>query len=373
MNRTSPGPGTPPTGLDDGVPSGWTGVPVALPAGNMRLGLAGTAAAAYCAGVVVRLARLGLDPWVVTDYGVSYQRMGFIRRGLIGSVLDAVEVGPGAVDAVVVGVSIVTALTTLVMLDRLLAVVPTVGQQRFLLVAAVPVFSQIGWDLGRTDMLLLPVVIAAALLGRSGRVVWVAPLVISGLVHEHVLLWLLVLLVAGVLLGWTTPRTTAIPVIAVLVIGAVLLVAGPFEAGAQQFVARLPSWVPEVEILMPRAAPWTGSLADALSHVRAYIALGAHVSVLTLLAAVVVAVTTLRRRLSGAVAAVAVVPVLLLALVGVDYMRWAFWLLFVTGALLAVARSLPEIPRERVVPTVMVLLVLGAFGTFVPLPYWTVS
>jgi hypothetical protein len=329
------------------------------------LALAGVAT---CAGYAVLEPELEADhrSWMISHFAVDYPSLGFVKRGLIGSLID-VAPAPEAARAV--------ARLSLVMLVALLlgaaAFVRSSGAPLAVIVAfavSPATFQNFAFDLGRFDQIGALLSLLSMLAIRRG-IVWAAPAaaVLGVLIHEAFAVMFLPLVVAvGVVEGrvslWLGPALSG-----AAATGAVLLFGGAEPALVADFFSRMgPDYYP------PRI--WISSLVDsvgyALGHAlhpdtwRHVIApssafLAANIAVLG------IAIRGAAPRFLG-LAIFALSPVALTA-VGIDIPRWSAIAVF---NLFAVALLVVRDGPVRLPWLLAGLSVLGPIGIAWPFPLW---
>lgn len=278
--------------------------------------------------------------WNMTHYHVTYPDFGFLRRGLVGTLMAPVFAplpdGGGAEYAVMLGIDAGLGLTLAILAARLfLPPCDAAPGQRFFAVAILiaPVgMMQMGYDAARLDhvnFVLVAFAAAAVLRGRT----WLAALLMVAalLVHEAVLFYGVPVVAALALRrSWTEAATIALPA---LLTAAALVLWGGTEA---DLATALP---PEVALA---ASVWTRDMLEpARGFPASHYLVAAYMALLPLL--------LLRRhyRLNGAapdLLLLAPAATLALFVLGVDYGRWAHCLFF---AVLIVIAAAPTLGRSR--------------------------
>ncbi len=284
------------------------------------------------------------DPlvWNMTHFHVSYQEFGFLRRGLVGSLIAPVFAGlpdGGLAEyGVMIGLDFAACLGLAIVAARLFLPLGQAAPGQRLIAGALliaPVgMMQAGFDLARLDHLnfvLVALAVAAVLGGR----VWLAALCLTAamLIHEAVLFYGVPVVLA---LTWTRTRS----------LGPVALIAGPVLAAAAALIlwggteadlsAALP---PEVNLA---ASVWT---RDLLEPARGFPPL--HYAIAAYMALIPLLLVWRHYRLNAARPDLLMLaPVAGLALfgLGVDYGRWSQAIFFAVLMVLAVA---PTLGRDR--------------------------
>ncbi|RFU11804.1 hypothetical protein DZD18_14650 [Rhodobacteraceae bacterium W635] len=317
----------------------------------------------------------GLPPdalvWNMTHYHVSYQEFGFLRRGLIGSLMAPVFAplpdGGMAEYGILLGIDAGLCLALAILAARLfLPVGHAAPGQRFFAAAILiaPVgMMQLGYDAGRLDHLNFVLLAIAARAVLGGRI-WLATLlmVVALLVHEAVLFYGVPVIVALALHRSTAAAATiALPALAT---AAALVAWGGTQA---DIATALPA---DVALA---ASVWT---RDMLEPARGFPA--SHYVIATYMALLPLFLLHRHYRLNGAapdLLLVAPVATLALFVLGVDYGRWAHCVfvsvLLVLAAAPALGRSrgadLAPLPvRLAILPW---LLPLGPIGVAVLYPF----
>lgn len=327
----------------------------------------------FASGVVVRTVQAGLGQGLVTEHLVGYVSHGFVRRGLLGTIVGPFldERADVVASMLLVGSCGVALLALL--LRRLVRRLDDPGQRWTVAAVAGSVGVQLGWDLGRPDVLVLVVLVALWLVvdGRRSPVLATVLLVAGGLAHEMTLLWGTSLLVAAALGGRVDWRWLGVPMIGAGSVGLAVVMAGSYTGTPAAFIAAMPVIPPALPSeFVPRAAPWTSGPMAGVESVQAWARIVSVVDVAVLPAVLVTCFVLLRRALGPAVASTAVAPAVVLATVGIDHPRWAFLLAVTTVLHLALHRRLPSLGESEAWATAGVLMVLGAWGNLAVLPYW---
>lgn len=331
------------------------------------------AAVGFVSVALPMLLRDGLDDWHVVSAVVSYPSHGFVRRGLAGTVLRPFLSDADDARVALVALGVVAGVLLAWLLSLLVSMLDDPLQRNALVVAAVPVFTQLGRVVGHEDGLILATLAAVALLLLRGRVLpAVGVLVVGALVHEIALLYGGVLFLAAARTGRL--RRVELVAVAVTTVGlaSTLLTLGRFEAGHEEFMSRLlPGTPTDFGGIFTRSEPWTGSLADGLADVAFY--LGTPPGIVSSILLALVLFVTARALVSRGfpvIAVAALAATLALSVVAIDYNRWLVFHGFVTLLLLALVGRLPRIGDRGVFALGLVLLVLGPAGGAVPLPRW---
>lgn len=315
----------------------------------------------------------GYNSWIVVDHLVSYRSHGFLRRALVGSL---VEPWIDDLDDVRISFLVVSAVGALALTALLVAVARRLDDdgQRW---TAVPVtawlLTTVGSEPGRTDAIVLPLLVALWLWADDDGppVVGALLLASAALVHEIGLLWGIAIVVAAASTGRLAAARAATVGAVGVVVGAVLLLAGGFDGSDEQFLDRLTLRPPLADrLIIDRSAPWTGSPADGFASVRTWVDHSATVDVVLLPVVALVCAVVLWRRVGGVVAVVTVGPAALLALVGVDHLRWATLLIAITLLQLAFARAWPRMRSVAALTVAGALALLGPIGVAQAFPYW---
>lgn len=324
--------------------------------------------------LTVRLLGPGIHRWHEVTFLVDYASHGFVRRGLLGTVLAPWLSTPDDVELVLVATAVCSAAVVAWLLVRLGRGLETDQERNALVLAAALLFSQFGFVAGHQDAVVVAALVGAALLLQRERAIpAVVVLVIGGLVHEVTLLFACVLLVAAARAGLLARRTLVVAATSVVAAGLALLTLGRFEGSHEQFVARLPAGTQtDFGSLLRRTEPWTGSPLEGFEDVAHYLTTSPGLIAGGLLLLLVVESSRLlAKRELGLLAAVLPLPTLAIASVAIDHNRW--FVLHATTLLLLLVltgRSVPEVSREWVLPLVVLLLVVGPWGVAVPLPRW---
>lgn len=323
-------------------------------------------------GLGVRLSRFGIGP-LVTEHLVGYSTHGFVRRGLVGTLAGPWLETHADIVVSMVTLSLLGGATLCLLLIRLCDRLHDPAQAWFVVAATATIYSQLGWDYGRVDVLVLTMLTALWIaVDRGTRPhLLAAILVAGGLAHEMALLWGGALLTGAAVAGKTAWRELRLPAITAFGLGAALLLTGGYEGSPSAFVAAMPVEPPAGSGGgVGRAAPWTAGTATGFASVREWASAAGPVDLGILPVVTVVSVAALRRSLGLTVAVVTVSPAVLLALVGVDHSRWAFLLAFVTMLQLAHVHAVPRLDEVRARATASVLAIVGAWGHIVAIPYW---
>lgn len=278
--------------------------------------------------------------WNMTHYHVSYQEFGFLRRGLMGSLMAPVFAplpdGGTAEYAVMLGIDLALCLALAVLAARLFLPSDNAAPGQRVFAAAIliaPVgMMQLGYDAARLDhvnFILTALALHQVLAGRA----WVAALlmVVALLVHEAVLFFGLPVVLALALRR--APRDAAVIALPALAAVLALLRWGGTEA---DLATAMP---PEVALA---ASVWT---RDMLEPARGFPP--QHYLIAGYMALVPLFLLLRHYRLNRAapdLLLLAPAATLALFLLGVDYGRWAQCLFF--SALLVLAAA-PGIGRQR--------------------------
>lgn len=175
--------------------------------------------------------------WNMTHYHVSYQEFGFLRRGLVGSlvapVFAALADGGAGEYAVMLGIDVTLCLALAITAAWLFLPVDSAapGQRFFagaILIAPVGMM-QLGHDAGRLDHMNFALLALAAYAVSRGRVALAAGLVVAALlVHEAALFYGVPVVVALALhRSGVAAATIALPALAT---AAALILRGGTEA-----------------------------------------------------------------------------------------------------------------------------------------------
>lgn len=278
--------------------------------------------------------------WNMTHYHVTYQEFGFLRRGLMGSLMAPVFAplpdGGTAEYAVMLGIDLALCLALAVMAARLfLPSGPAAPGQRFFATAILiaPVgMMQLGYDAARLDHVNFILTGLAVIQVQAGRA-WAAALLMTAalLVHEAVLFYGLPVVVALALRRAALEAATiALPALAAVL---ALLLWGGTET---DFAAALP---PEVALA---ASVWSrGMLEPARGFPPQHYLIAGYMALVPLF-------LLLRHyrlnRVAPDLLLLAPAATLALFLLGVDYGRWAQCLFF---SVLLVLAAAPGIGRHR--------------------------
>ncbi len=346
------------------------GTPPLTPPAAVTLGI--TAAASFGLGLLVRFTRYGAEP-LVTEHLVSYQSHGFVRRGLVGTLVHPLVSTRTDVIVAMLAVSTLGSVALCWLLLRFSRSLSDPGQAWFVLASSATVYAQLGWDYGRVDVLVLAVLVALWITLGSGpnSVLPTALVVIGGLVHEMTLLWAAALLGGAGLARAATWRELRRPAAAIGVTGAGLLLGGGFEGTDDAFIAAMP-----VELagagtaVLGRAAPWTGDIGTGVASVARLVDLVEPLDWVVLPLVAAVCAVVVGRRLGPAAVAITLLPAVALASVGIDHVRWAFLLAFLTVLQLAQVGALPRWEPARATLMAALFTVAGAWGLMTVLPYW---
>lgn len=337
------------------------------------LTIGGVALGALLVGVAARLARYGgFD--LITEHLVGYPSHGVVRRGLLGTLT-----GPWIASRtdVLVSMAVLTLVGGTVLCVLLVRLASRLDDEQawFVLPATATVFVQLGWDLGRVDVLVLVVLVGLWLAVERGAspATTTALLCVGGLVHEMTLLWGGALLVGAAAAGRVDLRDLLPPAVGASVLGVLLLVLGDFPGSPAEFAAAMPHRPSGgVDDAVARSAAWTGDLTSGMASIRPWAAAVGplHVAVLPITA--LVCARALHRAIGPVPAVASVAAAALLALVGIDHLRWAFLLAVVTILQLAHARALPAMTTRTAFAGVAALAVVGAWGHTTAFPHWLV-
>ncbi|WP_071673242.1 hypothetical protein [Nioella nitratireducens] len=284
------------------------------------------------------------DPlvWNMTHFHVSYQEFGFLRRGLVGSLVAPLFAllpdGGLAEYAVMIGIDALACLGLAIVASRLfLPLGGAVPGQRLFAVALLisPVgMMQAGFDLARLDHLNFALVALALWAVMRGRF-WLTALCATAamLIHEAVLFYGI-----PVLLAVTWMRTGSLRPVA-LVAGPVLAAAGALVLWGGTEVDLATALPPEVNLA---ASVWT---RDLLEPARGFPPL--HYAIAAYMALVPLLLLWRHYRLNAVapdLLLLAPVAGLALFVLGVDYGRWSQTILF---AVLLVLAAAPALGRRR--------------------------
>lgn len=278
--------------------------------------------------------------WNMTHYHISYQEFGFLRRGLVGSlmapVLAPLADGGVAEYGVMLGLDFLLCLLLAVLAARLfLPDRDAAPGQRFfagaILIAPVGMM-QMGYDAARLDhvnFVLTALAVAAVLRGRA----WVAALLMGTalLVHEAVLFYGVPVVVALAL-----RRSVAEAAVIALPAGMTALALVAWGGTETDLASVLP---PELSLA---ASVWTrGMLEPARGFPAQHYLIAGYMALLPML------LLYRHYRLNRApLDPLLLAPAATLVLfgLGVDYGRWAHCLFF---AVLLVLASAPALGRRR--------------------------
>lgn len=278
--------------------------------------------------------------WNLTHYHVSYQEFGFMRRGLVGSVmapLFAVLPDGGLGEyGVMLGLDLVLCLGLAFAASRLFLPVSGAAPGQRVFAAAVliaPVgMMQLGYDMARLDhvnFVLSALAVAAVLRGRAGLAAIL--LTVAMLTHEAVLFYgVPVVLTLALRRSVSDAATIALPVLAA---AGGLVIWGGTET---DMAAALP---PQANLA---ASVWS---RDLLEPARGFPPL--HYLLAAYAALVPLMLLHRHYRLNGAaldLLFLAPAGSLALFALGVDYGRWSHCLFF---AVLLVLGAAPRLGRQR--------------------------
>lgn len=293
------------------------------------------------------------SPWKVDQYAFSYQELGFAKRALVGTLLEALGVAPwsaaarAAMLAVALAAALALARVAWRQADPVLA---------FALLASPASFLNMGFDLGRLDQLNL-LLLLAMLFGRGRGWILLAPVMV--LAHEGAVVMFLPL---AFYCRWVTHGADRMLLLAAGLSLAVLL--GLMTAGRHD-AAELLRLYPRAEAESVRIL--TRSIGENMAFVREHLAgteallfLGYAAGLfywLVVLGLVWRPVAALPRAALGLAAASA--P-LALSLVGIDIARWTALAVVNLFLLALVARRQGAPAPEPPGPPLLLLLVLYA-------------
>ena len=336
---------------------------------------------------------IGFSSFNALHFEINYLDHGFVRRALVGTLFQAVPDAARSAAILVFGWAVIAALAALVA-GVLHMLRERMSRDSFRLLAlawiAAPwTFMNLGYDFARLDQLNLLLLALSLWLVYRGRMLWLAPVSVCGLlVHEAYLFYGLIPVLAY---GWvryrsvssaTGLRQLAIPMAAALAMLGTIAVAGRYEPGRARLVESLGSRLADPNHNALNV--WLRSGIDNPEYVIARLGQGlfgpfeltAMAGLVLLAMATLIGVAYLAGRWPDAFL-LSPLAVLSLFVFGIDYARWT-GLIAILALVVTTTRLLDSelhvnrsrCPRYLLVTLAALMILAGPLGTVHLLPLW---